>query len=213
MSLPRPIPRTGAATPATPERTGREGTSRRSGLGLATGCRVDRMICIRGRGTAMVDAFGVLRRDHEKLERTLASLEDGPNAGSGADQVELIGRQRLTQQLIADESGHEAIEELHFWPVVKDQMPGGAELADEALGQEHEANQVLGKLGTLQPWDDGFEQLLREVIAAVREHVAFEETKVWPGLREALSAQEVSDLGDKLMQAKESGPARPPEQR
>ncbi|MGN6680351.1 MAG: hemerythrin domain-containing protein [Streptosporangiaceae bacterium] len=161
----------------------------------------------------MVDAFGVLRRDHEKLERTLASLEDGPNAGSGADQVELIARQRLTQQLIADESGHEAIEEQRFWPIVKDQMPGGAELADEALGQEHEANQVLGKLGTLQPWDDGFEQLLREVIAAVREHVAFEETKVWPGLREALSAQEVSDLGDKLMQAKESGSARQPEQR
>jgi hypothetical protein len=40
----------------------------------------------------MVDAFGVLRRDHEKLERTLASLEEGPNAGSGADQVELIAR-------------------------------------------------------------------------------------------------------------------------
>ncbi len=54
----------------------------------------------------MVDAFGVLRRDHEKVERTLASLEDAPNAGSGADQVELIARRRLTQQLIVDESGH-----------------------------------------------------------------------------------------------------------
>ena len=158
----------------------------------------------------MVDAFGVLRRDHEKVERALASLEDGPNAGSGADQVELIGRQRLTQQLIADESGHEAIEERCFWPVVRDQMPGGAELAGEALGQEQEAREALRKLRTLQPWDDGFEKLLREFIAAARDHVAFEETKVWPGLREALSAQEVSDLGDKLVQAKESLPARPP---
>jgi hemerythrin-like domain-containing protein len=161
----------------------------------------------------MVDAFGVLRRDHEKVERTLASLEDGPNAGSGADQVELIGRQRLTQQLIADASGHEAIEEQFFWPVVKDQMPGGTELADEAKGQEHDAKQALRKLATMQPWDDGFEKLLRECVAAAREHVAFEETKVWPGLREALSAQEVNDLGDKMLQAKESGLARPPAER
>jgi hemerythrin-like domain-containing protein len=156
----------------------------------------------------MVDAFGVLRRDHEKVERTLASLEDGPNAGSGADQVELIARKRLTQQLIADESAHEAIEEQCFWPLVKDRMPGGAGLADEAVGQEHGATHALQKLETLQAWDDGFERLLREFMTAVREHVTFEETKLWPGLREALSAQDVNDLGDKLLQAKDSGSSR-----
>jgi hypothetical protein len=152
----------------------------------------------------MVDAFTVLRRDHEKVERTLASLEDAPNAGSGADQVELIARRRLMQQLIVDEAGHEAIERQFFWPVVKDRMPGGTELADEAVGQERQASEVLRKLEALQAWDDGFEQLLREFMIAAREHVAFEETRVWPGLREALSAQEVSDLGDNLLQAKES---------
>ena len=152
----------------------------------------------------MVDAFGVLRRDHEKVERTLASLEDAPNAASGADQVELMARRRLTQQLIVDESGHQAIERQYFWPVVRDRMPGGTEIADEAIGQERQASEVLQKLEALQAWDDGFERLLREFITAAREHVAFEETKVWPGLREALSAQEVSDLGDSLLQAKES---------
>jgi len=153
----------------------------------------------------MVDAFSVLRRDHEKVERTLASLEDGPNAGSGADQVELIARHRLTQRLIADESAHEAIEEQFFWPLVKDRMPGGAGLADEAVGQEHGATQTLRQLDGLQAWDDGFERLLREFMTAIREHVAFEETKVWPGLREALSADEVNDLGDRLLRAKGSG--------
>jgi anion-transporting ArsA/GET3 family ATPase len=33
--------------------------------------------------------------------------------------------------------------------------------------------------------------------------VAFEETKVWPGLREALSTQEIGELGDSLVKAKE----------
>jgi hemerythrin-like domain-containing protein len=151
----------------------------------------------------MADAFSVLRRDHEKVERALAALEDGPNAGSGADQGELLARRKLTQQLIIDEAGHEAIEEQYFWPVVRDRMPGGGELADEAAGQEQDARQVLDRLDKLEAWDDGFEKLLREFISAARDHVSFEETKVWPGLREALSTDEVSDLAEQLMKAKE----------
>jgi len=155
----------------------------------------------------MADAFSVLRRDHEKVERTLAALEDGPNAGSGADQGELLARRKLTQQLSIDEAVHEAIEERYFWPVVRDRMPGGSELADEAIGQEQAAKQVLHLLEQLGAWDDGFEKLLREFIAAARDHVAFEETKVWPGLREVLSTQEISELGEKLAAAKEHAQA------
>jgi hemerythrin-like domain-containing protein len=157
----------------------------------------------------MPDAFGVLRRDHEKVERTLATLEDGPNAGSGADQVELMARGRLIQQLIADEAGHEAIEGQYFWPVVRERMPGGGALADHAITQEQAGRDVLGRLEKLEAWDDGFERLLREYVTAAREHVAFEETKVWPGLREALSTQEISELGDCLVKAKGQAPTRP----
>jgi hemerythrin-like domain-containing protein len=151
----------------------------------------------------MPDAFGVLRRDHEKVERTLATLEGGPNAGSGADQVELLARGRLTQRLVADETRHEAIEEQYLWPVVRARMPGGESLADHAISQEQAGRDVLGRLEKLEATDDGFEQLLREFIVAAREHIAFEETKVWPGLREALSAQEIGELGDSLLRARE----------
>jgi hemerythrin-like domain-containing protein len=156
----------------------------------------------------MVDAFSVLRRDHEKVERTLATLEDGPNLGSGADQVELIARRRLTQQLIIDVSGHEAIEEQCFWPVVRERMPGGNDNADAAIGQEQEVQHLLEKLEKLESTDDGFEKVLRGFIASVREHVTFEETKVWPGLREALSTHEVNELGESLMTAKDDVPSR-----
>ena len=84
-------------------------------------------------------------------------------------------------------------------------MPGGSELADEAVGQEEGAKQVLDRLDKLEAWDEGFEKLLREFIAAARDHVAFEETKVWPGLREALSTEEINELGEQLMKAKEHG--------
>jgi hypothetical protein len=45
--------------------------------------------------------------------------------------------------------------------------------------------------------------------AAALEHIAFEETRAWPGLRTALTPRQASDLGDALTKAKESGPTRP----
>ena len=150
----------------------------------------------------MADAFTVLRRDHERVERMLTELEEGPNAAGGADQAQLIARRRLMQQLVADQSGHEAAEEQCLWPVVRERLPGGDVLADEAMGQEQGAKRALGQLDQLEAWDQGFEPLLRAFIAATREHVTFEETKVWPGLRQALSSEETDDLGDKLLKAR-----------
>jgi hypothetical protein len=121
----------------------------------------------------------------------------------------LAARKKLTQQLIIDESGHEAIEEQYFWPAVRGRLPNGDQLADQAIGQEQQAKRVLARLDTMDPSDGDFDELLSEFIGAAREHIAFEESKVWPGLRAALTAQEADDLGDKLLKARQSAPTRP----
>jgi hypothetical protein len=46
---------------------------------------------------------------------------------------------------------------------------------------------VLTDLDKLGSGDAEFEQLLGKFIADAWEHIAFEETQVWPGLRTALS--------------------------
>ena len=119
-----------------------------------------------------------------------------------------MARRKLTQQLLIDESGHEAIEEQYFWPVVRDWMPGGRELADQAVGQEQEAKQVLDQLDRLEAWDDGFEKLLREFISAVRDHVTFEETKA---CRLARGAEHAGDQRARLQPDEGQGahPHRP----
>jgi multidrug efflux pump subunit AcrA (membrane-fusion protein) len=157
----------------------------------------------------MPNAFEVLAKDHEEVKLMLAELERGPSAAAevGSDQLAL--RKKMVQQLVIEESRHEAVEEMFFWPAVRDALTDGDALADRAQAQEQEAKAVLGRLDKLAPEDGEFEVLLAQFTGAGREHIAFEETSVWPRLREVLSAEQADDLGRKLEQGKSTAPTRP----
>jgi hypothetical protein len=157
----------------------------------------------------MANAFDVLAHDHEEVKRMLAELELGPTAASGANSEQLALRKKMVQQLVIEESKHEAAEEMHFWPTVRDRLTDGDDLANQAIDQEREGKEVLDKLDKLDADNEEFEHLLDDFISAGRMHIAFEEAAVWPGLRAVLSAQEADDLGHKLEEAKKSAPTRP----
>jgi hypothetical protein len=138
----------------------------------------------------------------------LARLEEGP-AGAAAGDKQLAMRKKMAEELVIEESKHEAMEEMYFWPAVRDKLPGGDTLADQATGQEQEAKKVLDRLGKLDAGEPEFERLLGEFLIAGREHMEFEETRVWPGMRQALTAQEASELGTKIQEGKKTAPTRP----
>jgi Hemerythrin HHE cation binding domain len=148
--------------------------------------------------TAMTDAMELLRCDHDEVRRLLSALED-PAPGDGpADGG-------LACQLVIVASGHEAIEEQYFWPLVRRRVQNGPRLADEAVGQEREAKRLLDLLERSGAESD----LLGHVVDVLHAHIDFEETQVWPGVRLALSEQELGDLGTQLEQAKRLAPTRP----
>ena len=157
----------------------------------------------------MPSAFDVLSKDHEEVKKMLSELEQGPTAASGATANELALRKKMAEQLVIEESRHEAAEEMYFWPAVREHVPGGVRLADEATAQEQEGKQILDKLDKLEADDAQFEQVLGQFIKDGRDHIAFEETQVWPGLRQALSADQAQQLGDDLELAKKAAPTRP----
>jgi hypothetical protein len=151
----------------------------------------------------------VLSRDHEEVKQMLSEFEKSPTAANGASPDQLALRKKMAETLVIEESKHEAVEEMYFWPTVRDRLPDGGRLADEATGQEQEAKQVLARLDKSGADDPEFEGLLGQFITAGREHIAFEETRVWPGLRSALTSTEAEELGEKLEQAKKTAPTRP----
>ena len=157
----------------------------------------------------MADVFTVLSQDHQEVKDMLAELEKGATAATGASENQLALRKKMTETLIIEESKHEALEEMYFWPVVRDHLPNGNTLADQATAQEQEAKEVLAKLDKLDASDAEFEQLLGSFIGAARVHIAFEETQVWPSLRTAQNTERAAELGTQIAEGKKTAPTRP----
>jgi hypothetical protein len=157
----------------------------------------------------MTDVFTVLAKDHQEVKNMLAELAKGPTAATGTNDNQLALRKKMTQELIIEESKHEALEEMYFWPAVREHLPAGDTLADEATSQEQEAKQVLADLDKLDAGDAEFETLLAKFTVAARQHIEFEETRVWPGLRAAITAETAAELGAKIATGKSSAPTRP----
>jgi hemerythrin-like domain-containing protein len=157
----------------------------------------------------MADAFEILAHDHAEVKQMLTQLELGAVRQGVADAEQLTQRKKLAEQLVIEESRHEAVEEMYFWPAVREHLPTGDELADTAIGQEDEGKEVLDKLGKLNAGDPEFEKLLAEFTRAGRAHIDYEETRVWPELRAALSAEQSQEIGSKMAAAKKTAPTRP----
>ena len=156
----------------------------------------------------MPSAFDVLASDHERVQLLLTQFEKAP-AASGVNDSLLAAHKKTAETLIIEESKHEAIEEMYFWPAVRKLLPDGDKLADQAISQEQEGKELLAKLDKLDADNPEFTRLIGEFIKAGREHMKFEETKVWPALRAVMTEEESFEIGEKLEQGKKTAPTRP----
>ncbi len=154
----------------------------------------------------MSDVFDVLGTDHEAVTQMLADLEGASAAAAAWPDPD--GLSAVVRRLLIESAKHEAVEEQLLWPVVRDRVRDGGRLADDALSQETQVRDLLDRLETLLPTDPEFRKLIARLIPAAREHISYEESRVWPGLRQALSAAEADDLGQCVAAAKEIAPPR-----
>jgi Hemerythrin HHE cation binding domain len=156
----------------------------------------------------MDDAFDLLAEEHEEVRQMLSELEKGPTLATGATEDQLMLRSMMTEELVIEESKHEAVEQGYFWPTVRTHVTGGDRLADRAICQELEIGELLAQLSTLDASDAQFEHVLGQFIKAGREHFDFEEGQVWPVLRAALTPKAAGELGRQILLGKQTQPGR-----
>lgn len=152
-----------------------------------------------------MDALSYLRADHQSVLGMFEVL-DGASTGTGAVES---GLETMVTNLVIAESQHEAIEEQLFWPAVRKALDNGDELADRAVGQEQEGKKLLQRLEDGRPGEADYHEALAEFIKAGREHIAFEQDRVWPLFAAAVGGDELARLGEKLAIAKKVAPTRP----
>lgn len=145
-----------------------------------------------------MDAIELLTNDHREVERLFGQLGD-----EGADQHHVLG------QIVSLLAMHDAVEKRVFYPEVEEYVPGGRALAERALDEHEQADQLLASVDGRDPSDPEVARQLDLLMAAVRRHVNEEESEIFPALVRASERGQLVRLGTKLESAKAWAPTHP----
>ena len=149
-----------------------------------------------------MNALTLLKQDHQNVEALFRRFEQ---AGEDDHQE----KQRVASKVIEQLSTHAAVEELVLYPAVRRELPEETPLVLEALEEHHLVKLSLAELDRLRPQDERFTAKMTVLIESVRHHVEEEEEELFPKIREALSVQQLEELGEAMEKAKETAPTRP----
>ena len=133
--------------------------------------------------------IGVLLEQHARLRDMFAAMQ----TASGRERQELFDDLRELLAL------HEGGEEMVLRPVSRKSTGAGADVADARNREEGEAAHILADLENLDVHSERFAALFTEFEKAVSAHADLEEIEEFPAVQAALTAEELRDLGGKLL--------------
>jgi hemerythrin superfamily protein len=147
-----------------------------------------------------MDAIALLKQDHKTVEKLFKGFE---KASQPAQQRKLAG------QVVKELSGHAAIEEMVFYPAVRDRVPKVEDTVLESLEEHHIVKWVLSELEDMKPNHERFKAKMAVLMETVRHHVKEEESELFPEVRAVVKRKELAELGEALEKAKKVAPTRP----
>jgi hypothetical protein len=146
-----------------------------------------------------MNAFALLKADHEKVAGILETIEE-------TTERAVKGRDELFARLKAELDLHAAIEEEIFYPALEE-TEEAREITLEAYEEHRLVKQLLTELEAepkdTEEWTAKF-TVLKENI---EHHVEEEEGEMFSKARKALSEEEIETLGEQLQAAKQQNKA------
>jgi hemerythrin superfamily protein len=151
-----------------------------------------------------MDAITLLKADHETVEGLFKKFEKlGPRAKKG--------KQDVVERIIKELSVHAAIEEMVFYPAVRQAVEDEKidEMVLESLEEHHIVKWVLSELHKMSPEHERFDAKVTVLMENVRHHVEEEEQELFPAVEKAFDKEQLNQLGKALAEAKKAAPTRP----
>lgn len=139
-----------------------------------------------------MDAFQLLKADHEKVAQLFDQLE----SASGRAKLQVFEQIRTELEL------HTLIEETYFYPALE-KPKQTHDLTLEAYEEHDVVKNLLQELsGTRNP-NDEWEAQAKVLRENVEHHVEEEENELFPKAQQVLSEDEVEELGDQMAAEKQ----------
>jgi hemerythrin superfamily protein len=135
----------------------------------------------------------LIKDDHAKLESVFKKLE----TADPSQVPDLL--QQVEEMLIP----HSKAEEQVVYPAIKSAAPDEGSDVDDGIAEHHHVEEVLQQLKSSDPEAPGVDGLIAAMIGEVRHHVEEEEQDILPKFSAAVDNQQLSELGEQLIQAKQ----------
>jgi hemerythrin superfamily protein len=152
-----------------------------------------------------MNAITLLKNDHKTVEDLFKRFEKlGPRA--------VKSKQDVVERIIRELSIHAAIEEMLFYPTIREAATADSDSDDmvlESLEEHHIVKWVLSELERMPADHERFDAKVTVLIENVRHHVEEEEKDLFPKVNKLLGRSALDELGDAMAQAKKTVPTRP----
>lgn len=140
-----------------------------------------------------MDAFELLKEDHRKVSTLFQEIESAP----------VQTKRDLFEQLKSELDLHATIEETIFYPALENSEEA-REITLEAYEEHKVVKDLLAELEGMTP-DDEWSAKLTVLRENVEHHVEEEEGELFRKARQALTEDEIEQIGDEMQAAKATG--------
>lgn len=143
-----------------------------------------------------MDALKLLEQDHRLVEQILAEGEKTTERGEKT-RTELFARLKTELTI------HEQIEEEVLYPALRE-VAKAKDIALEAYEEHHVVDEILAELEATPPSDETWGAKFTVAKENLEHHIQEEETEMWKAARQEFSADELEQMGARMMEIKQA---------
>jgi iron-sulfur cluster repair protein YtfE (RIC family) len=145
------------------------------------------------------DPIALLETDHRRFEDLLKQ-------GEGTTERAVQERGRLLDTLTAELKVHELIEERVLYPALKPHAEA-RDIVLEGFEEHHVADVIVAELHQLTADNERWGAKFKVLQESLEHHIEEEETRMFPAARQALSREELQQLGARMRVMKKEAEA------
>ena len=141
-----------------------------------------------------MNAITLLEADHDKVKKMLDEGESTTERG-------VKTRTELFQELKAELTIHERIEEEIFYPALKSH-PKAKDIVLEAYEEHHVVDEIMGKLEMTPVTDEAWGAKFLVMKENIEHHIEEEEGDMFKQARQVFDEGELEELGARMLELK-----------
>ncbi len=148
------------------------------------------------------DAIVLLKADHKEMKAIFRQFQKA-GEDDARKKGELVGR------MIELLTVHTYLENELVYPEVRGQLPDLEDDILESFEEHHVADVLCAELSTMKADHERFDAKTTVLIENVLHHIEEEEQEWFPKVREGMTRKQLSDLGERMLQARQTAPRSP----